>query len=213
MKTRLNCDQVFDRLTCGPFPGGGPDDGAVELHLGACHECRQLAEALRPAVDLFHAAADPSSLPVYRGRLPALLDAAAPALGPIRDATGGGPRPSHEQRYSVVLVAALLLGVLGGVWGSREWRQGEGRPRDRAPQLDKRSVVLRDVDLYSTGEGGLEWTLGLCAECSTSGDAFVAPWVATQGQCCTACHSAQTPRSSQFVVSRFMAACLLCHKG
>src|SRR5205823_3565106 len=55
------------------FPTGGADDEAVERHLRACHECRQLAEALRPAVALMHeaVAADQAiDLPEYQGALP-----------------------------------------------------------------------------------------------------------------------------------------------
>ncbi len=45
----------------------------MERHLRACHECRQLAEALRPAVALLHeavAADEAQSLPEYQGALP-----------------------------------------------------------------------------------------------------------------------------------------------
>ena len=69
----LNCDQVFEVLTRGPFPSGAPEDEAVERHLRACHECRQLAEALRPAVALFHEAVSADEaleLPEYQGSLP-----------------------------------------------------------------------------------------------------------------------------------------------
>ena len=69
----LNCDQVFDVLTRGPFPTGSADDEGVEHHLRACHECRQLAEALRPAVDLLHETVPQdgaAELPTYQGSLP-----------------------------------------------------------------------------------------------------------------------------------------------
>jgi hypothetical protein len=72
-RTLLNCDQVFEVLTRGPFPTGDPEDDAVERHLRACHECRQLAEALRPAVALLHeaiASDDAMALPEYQGALP-----------------------------------------------------------------------------------------------------------------------------------------------
>ncbi len=72
-RTLLNCDQVFDVLTRGPFPTGEPEDDAVERHLRACHECRQLAEALRPAVALLHEAIgtdEATALPEYQGALP-----------------------------------------------------------------------------------------------------------------------------------------------
>jgi hypothetical protein len=66
----MNCDQIFDVLTRGPFPTGNASDAAVERHLAACHECRELAEALQPAVQLFHEAladGEGKSLPGYRG--------------------------------------------------------------------------------------------------------------------------------------------------
>lgn len=73
------CDQVFERLTRGPFPGGPFADGSssdpaedarVERHLACCHDCRRLAEALRPAVELFHEALERTDdLPRYAGRL------------------------------------------------------------------------------------------------------------------------------------------------
>lgn len=60
MPKTLSCDYVFDVLTRQPFPSGGEDDAAVEQHIHACHECRRLAEALRPAVDLLHESIQPS---------------------------------------------------------------------------------------------------------------------------------------------------------
>src|SRR6478609_4205974 len=72
MKLTINCDHVFEILTRGPFPSGDPQDAAVEMHLLACHECRELAEALRPAVDLFHESipvGEQEELPGYRGAL------------------------------------------------------------------------------------------------------------------------------------------------
>lgn len=73
------CDQVFERLTRGPFPGGPfldgstsdpAEDARVERHLACCHDCRRLAEALRPAVELFHEALERTDdLPRYAGAL------------------------------------------------------------------------------------------------------------------------------------------------
>lgn len=67
----MNCDQVFDILTRGPFPAGEPSDEAVEWHLEGCDECGRLAEALRPAVELLHEAIvehETEALPGYSGR-------------------------------------------------------------------------------------------------------------------------------------------------
>ena len=52
MRTILSCDAVFDVLTRAPFPDSGSDSESVEAHLSVCHECRCLAEALRPAIGL-----------------------------------------------------------------------------------------------------------------------------------------------------------------
>ena len=70
MKLLIHCDEVFDILTRGPFPSGSESDPAVEHHLRCCHDCRQLAEALRPAVALFHECLSDDevrSLPEYHG--------------------------------------------------------------------------------------------------------------------------------------------------
>jgi hypothetical protein len=57
-------------LTRGPFPSGAPEDWQVQQHLEGCPDCWQLAEALRPAGDVFHEAISPSEgrdLPGYWG--------------------------------------------------------------------------------------------------------------------------------------------------
>jgi hypothetical protein len=72
MSRLIDCDTVFELLTRGPFPSGDPRDADVELHLRGCHECRMMAEALRPAVDMLHetvATEEAVSLPGYHGSL------------------------------------------------------------------------------------------------------------------------------------------------
>ena len=54
MASTIDCESTFDVLTRGPFPSGSELDAKVEAHLGTCHDCRVLAESLRPAVNLFH---------------------------------------------------------------------------------------------------------------------------------------------------------------
>jgi hypothetical protein len=92
MKLLVNCDQVFDVLTRGPFPTGDASDEAVEQHLRACHDCRRLAEALRPAVALMHEAVSSDqalSLPEYQGSLPLPVLNEIPDDSPRSDAVGG----------------------------------------------------------------------------------------------------------------------------
>lgn len=66
----MTCDDVFDRLTRGPFPSGAAGDELVERHLAHCADCRQLAMALAPALDLLREAIpaeEAFDLPGYRG--------------------------------------------------------------------------------------------------------------------------------------------------
>jgi hypothetical protein len=67
----MTCDDVFDLLTRGPFPSGAAGDDQVEDHLTYCIECRRLAAALQPAIELFHESIGPeksAQLPGYRGQ-------------------------------------------------------------------------------------------------------------------------------------------------
>lgn len=138
MKLLVSCDQVFDVLTRGPFPTGEASDEAVEQHLRACHDCRQLAEALRPAVSLLHEAVagdQALNLPEYQGSLPALeyddahyTSPRSLALGMRRLDQRQGRRP-HPRRsgsfdYSQLIngmrlmAASVLVVALGTlVWG------------------------------------------------------------------------------------------------
>ncbi len=66
----MDCDQVFMILTRGPFPTGEAWDEQVEAHLESCLECWRLAEALRPALEVFQEAIPPAEsreLPGYWG--------------------------------------------------------------------------------------------------------------------------------------------------
>lgn len=66
----MDCDQVFMILTRGPFPTGEAWDEQVESHLESCSECWRLAEALRPALEVFQEAVPPAEsreLPGYWG--------------------------------------------------------------------------------------------------------------------------------------------------
>ena len=84
----MNCDQVFMILTRGPFPTGEPWDEEVESHLETCSECWRLAEALRPALEVFQEAvpaAESRDLPGYWGD-------ARPAASIIAALTGPAAR-------------------------------------------------------------------------------------------------------------------------
>jgi hypothetical protein len=84
----MDCDRVFMILTRGPFPTGEPWDEEVEAHLESCCECWRLAEALRPAMEVFQEAVPPAEsrdLPGYWGD-------ARPASAVFSDLTSGTSR-------------------------------------------------------------------------------------------------------------------------
>jgi hypothetical protein len=151
----LNCDQVFDVLTRGPFPTGEPEDEAVEQHLRACHECRQLAEALRPAVELLHeamATEQAHDLPEYQGSLaqaqPVSRRLSVTRLAKVckvdrRREWLSGPhlgkrRKSHiEEAISAVrfIAVSVLIVALAGAFYGGVASSGAGRRIVRLPQL------------------------------------------------------------------------------
>jgi hypothetical protein len=66
----MDCERVFMILTRGPFPTGEAWDEEVEAHLEPCADCWRLADALRPALEVFQEAvpaAESRDLPGYWG--------------------------------------------------------------------------------------------------------------------------------------------------
>lgn len=92
----MDCDQVFMILTRGPFPTGELWDEQVETHLETCADCWRLAEALRPALEVFQEAVPPAEsrdLPGYWGDArPAAAVMADLAQGTARTALAAGVR-------------------------------------------------------------------------------------------------------------------------
>jgi hypothetical protein len=134
----MDCDRVFVILTRGPFPTGHPSDELVESHLEECGDCWRLAEALRPALEMFQEAVPPAEsrdLPGYWGdarpastvvaSLTQPMKRSAPSPGPGRDrcvqrelrgATTGQETPAPLLRAialaATVTAAALALNLL-----------------------------------------------------------------------------------------------------
>lgn len=119
----MDCDQVFMILTRGPFPTGELWDEEVEAHLEICSECWQLAEALRPALEVFQEAVPPAEsrdLPGYWGDArPAGTIAAALRPSPERITANLLPayrtfvtqrQPSLTGRLSPEVLRAMLVG-------------------------------------------------------------------------------------------------------
>ncbi|MEM9184874.1 MAG: hypothetical protein AAGB00_00085 [Planctomycetota bacterium] len=109
----MNCDQAFAALTSGPFPSGQPHRAAYERqvsrHLEACDSCRRIAEALRPAGDIFQESVPPAEgrdLPGYWGPI---------NWGPINWGTSnGGPDDSGADFRGPGYAEATAPAAIGG---------------------------------------------------------------------------------------------------
>jgi len=219
----MNCDHVFDILTRGPFPAGEPTDDAVERHLGRCHECRQLAEALRPAVDLLHEAVDVEEheqLPGYRGKW---TSADAPWEGGAAIATRTAPlrpaallrrtwRTSSPARAMTLRLAAagVLLGAVcvllfGLSRGEPESSQslavasaGPGTPADgEAARLQLVTSLELPQDCLHPVAANVEQSHGRL-------------------QCCTRCHAqalANRPQLTRSRLADLTRSCQVCHES
>lgn len=163
----MNCDQVFDILTRGPFPTGHPSDLEVEMHLHACGGCRRLADALRPAVELFEEAVGPEEsrgLPGYWGllaedlresptletqRRPQLAHLATPRrrVNESRPSRTVATQESPLQRNLVRVALAVVVGVAcGGLLRMGLSTPGGPPPADVAEQdVDRRSLGTTPV--------------------------------------------------------------------
>ena len=233
-KLLMNCDQVFEVLTRGPFPTGAPGDEAVERHLRACHECRQLAEALQPAVELLHESLDPAQtadLPEYQGAL-------AIAERSVATADGPPPRPlsvrqlarlriaerrqiwlSHLTQFAVAAVLLMAIGMLG--WNlitTARRDNGESRliAAVLAPsggrmvaQLDDRGLVtLASLNLPTQCFPG-----GVLIDATSGGEHPLPAATSKEGfRCCTECHNpGQTSRPKTSVIGAMQRSCMACH--
>lgn len=201
MRAVLTCDDVFDVLTRAPFPSGGTDDEVVESHLAVCHDCRQLAEALRPAVGLFHEAISEDcddALPTYRGRL-----TTPPRLPETIDSVCSSPSPTKRaSRRSLAVwgsVAAVVVALLFSTLAVIASKSSSSRT------LVSSGVALRAQDRDSTLLAALE----LPNDCRSSAESSL---VATSYDCCTKCHAAdRNASSSRKAILKSSAACVACH--
>lgn len=118
----MDCDQVFMILTRGPFPTGEPWDEEVETHLETCADCWRLAEALRPALEVFQEAVPPAEgrdLPGYWGDArPASSTATQLANRTSRTAVAAGiprVRQTYRNYPSQPLTIALSADVFRAI--------------------------------------------------------------------------------------------------
>lgn len=208
----MNCDRVFEVLTRGPFPTGDDSDVLVENHLSACHECRQLAEALRPAVALFHEAVtvtEGSDLPSYRGTHAPFESEITPVSIDWRDPPK--PAATKQSRWSNVLRftsaaligAALLIlfrGVIQSVQGGRTISNHP--PTTKFQPGPEGKATLASLKLPVSCQP-LEENLEQNSQLNPAGGTY---------HCCTKCHTAARQHSPGTApIAKVVKSCSACH--
>jgi hypothetical protein len=227
----MNCDQVFDILTRGPFPTGTACDTPVEAHLNACRDCRRLAEALRPALELFQEAVGPEEsrdLPGYwcavatEPTQPAV--SYAQELKPRQMSGGMWTRNSLARHWSGVTVwrmaAMLALGVtIGSLVGSRAMLEGQG---PMPPVGSSLAPFAKDDDHQDLVIAiPAEWAV-LPAACSRKrpgtgprysvrGDRLLANADLSNLNCCSECHNINSDTVPKSATIKVTQQCQVCH--
>ncbi len=211
--TAVTCDQVFDVLTRGPFPAGDPSDDAIELHLAACHECRCMAEALRPAVSLFHEAIDSDEkdrLPGYFGELDNVfvseeLDFASPQVEKSRS--------SSLARFASVLSWQVTAIVIAGMVSFALWSVSDSN-------VETSRTVDANSSISVPNEEGLNELLALklpnaCLPELGNIQELVGADSNSQlaFQCCTCCHSAGSSGLMVNSIALLANSCESCHQN
>lgn len=204
MHSTINCENVFDVLTRGPVALN--EEPELREHLLQCSQCRQLAEAFRPAIGLIHESLDDRGLPRIEGLSDAdelLFDAQqvehedVPWMAAADGTRDGHGMPSHsseklspnETRQSTThstpgwmpLVAAVLAGIALFGWSTPDTGDGSSAPASASEQVQ---LPPSHPPLVPT-EGG---TTLCCVECHHPKAEHSQPPVHILAQSCMTCH-------------------------
>ncbi len=228
----MNCDQVFDVLTRGPFPTGTACDAPVEAHLQVCAECRRLAEALRPALELFQEAIGPEESRDLPGYWCAVgTERTGPLVSYARDLEQDRVAPRRVVQapsasgFSALsawgLAASLALGVLLGSLASARWTY-DGF--SAFPPGDSQRVIIRSVPDDEPRFTAVEKKLlaGLPAACYRNQPAPALRNAVGRQRvldtadlgnlaCCTECHNSASDSVSSHATMTVSQSCQICH--
>lgn len=187
MKTILNCDQVFLRLTAGPFPSGRPDDDQVMHHLEDCMACQRLAEAMRPACNLLHESLqsdERESLPAffddsdqaYRRNRQAIMQAILPAETEASVGVGSrSPAPRVGSVLATLAVGIALLVTVGSQFLGANAKHGDPSPTWNVSSLNA-ACFGGDGDRGSLAGPVSGWKgVECCTQCHHSGATALRP--------------------------------------
>lgn len=230
MNTLMTCDDVFDVLTRQPFPSGDASDADVELHLGVCHECRCLAEALRPAVGLIHESLreNDERLPAYRGCIQEAMPirSVSPAMAGLDSAHRSTQAPMGQVKPyligALISFAAMLvmwlatsrvdgessrLGGMAGFSGQSHLRSEFGIP-DNAGREMLASFGIPAICVPARAEQ----QAGALQADRSAGSGTVSAEL-QEYVCCTLCHSAHVSITRERSIRKVTLACRACHKS
>jgi len=215
----MNCDRVFDVLTRGPFPTGAASDDVVERHLAGCGDCRRLAHALRPAIELFEEAVAPEEsrgLPAYWGEacqassdVTATTETARIPRAP-RLALARRTRRDSAHTNGLMFAGAALLGVvMAAVIHS-------ALPRDQSARAEGIDAILalEPAQICLTNATGDHASImSSSAVIRPSGDLpAIPPLDIADLACCHDCHGRESHHTvSHEATSRIGLSCQICH--
>lgn len=210
----INCDQSFDLLTRGR-PPAEVDEFRLEQHLEHCPSCRRLADALRPAIDLFqeslHADDDYCTPGMHDDDAFRRSVSVSPANS---SQTAASARSQWTSRDVLPLAAAVVVGLF---LGSGVWSGGDANPPRLAAPLSLTAWQAHARDLPHD----LVMSLKLAEAClapsiarsdSAARQAAADPTASLQLACCTLCHSISGEAATAEVsIARLANSCRVCH--
>jgi hypothetical protein len=229
----MNCDRVFDVLTRGPFPTGAASDAAVERHLGCCVECRRLATALRPAVELFEEAIRPEEshgLPSYWGEVTEPHSAAYDATFATLEEEIAVARSTRRTLQRATTTRGIipqraaedcdrLLRFLGavavGVVLAFTFRTMVDQPGGGRIGLAGRNTMSASILPWQVCSSAMitPQRAGNGPSMQAEGISTVAALDAAHQRCCSECHHAGSQTSNHGRMSASVArSCVACHE-
>lgn len=206
MKTIIHCDDVFEVLTAGPFPAGSNSDTAIHEHLASCTECKQLAEALKPACNLLRESlptAEKQWLPVYlEAEEQAMVRSSKTVMRTIRPADELTSSRLHQvprdprrwpNRILATLCVALILMLL--ISGAAPWSSTSSATSPNWQALESMSLSKQCYSEQPSASSVVETSSG----------------TTRQYLCCTNCHN-NTPQGNHAAhAASLLASCGTCH--
>ena len=228
----MNCDQVFEILTRGPFPTGTACDTPVEVHLSVCPQCHRLAEALRPALELFQEAIGPEEsrdLPGYWRDV--AVERSQPVVSyasqiePRRVPRRAWTQQKLGKSLSAVAawraVAILTLGLsVGLLVSSRVTLDGVSLPKSETsavvPPLPAAGAPALTVserrDLLESPADCSRDRLNMVPRYSQRGDVILAQVDLGASDCCSECHNSQSRTAPRAATVEVAKRCQFCHQ-